>query len=109
MSALKLWYTRSMYKVAGPYAWVNANRWIRNQMFYILIMIPLSHPLSETVHLMFSSPESSGSQVELTVYACSGVRRRCRQQCLSIFFEPALPIKAKLYVAPPREGGTKFI
>ena len=63
MSALKLRYTRSMLKVAGPYVWVNANRWIRNQMFYILIMIPLSNPLSETVHLMFSSPESSGSQV----------------------------------------------
>ena len=78
-------------------------------MFYILIMIPLSHSLSETVHLMFSSPESSGSQVELTVYACSGVRRRrrCRQQCLNIFFETALPIKAKLYVEPPWEGGIK--
>ena len=78
-------------------------------MFYILIMISLSHPLSETVYLMFSSPESSGSQVELTVYAFSGVRRRrhCRQQCLNIFFETALPIKAKLYVEPPWEGGPK--
>ena len=80
-------------------------------MFYILIMIPLSHPLSETVHLMFSSPESSRSQVELTVYACSGVRcrRRCRQHCLNIFFEIALPIKATLYVEPPWEGEQKFI
>ena len=78
-------------------------------MFYILIVIPFSHPLSETVHLMFSSPEPSGSQVELTVYVCSGVRcrRRCRQQCLNNFFETALPIKAKLYVEPRWEGGTK--
>ena len=78
-------------------------------MFYILIMIPLSHPFSETEHLMFSSPESSGSQIKLTVYACYGVRRRrrCRRQCLNIFFETALPIKAKLYVEPPWEGGTK--
>ena len=71
-------------------------------------MISLSHTLSETVHLMFSSPESSDSQVELTVCA-SGVRRRrrCNQQCLIIFFETALPIKAKLYVEPPLEGGIK--
>ena len=58
----------------------------------------------------FSSPEPSGSQGELIVYPCSGVRRRrCRcQQCLNIFFsETAWPIKAKLYVEPPWEGGTK--
>ena len=49
------------------------------------------------------------------VYPCSGVRRRrrhcrcrCRQQCLNIFSsETAWPIKAKLYVEPPWEGGTK--
>ena len=71
-------------------------------MFYFLIVIPFSHPLSETVHLMFSSPEPP-------VYACSGDRccRRCRQQCLNNFFETDLPIKAKLYVEPPWEGGTK--
>ena len=71
-------------------------------MFYILIVIPFSHPLSETVHLRFSSPEPS-------VYACSGVRcrHRCRRQCLNDFFETDLPIKAKLYVEPPWEGGTK--
>ena len=51
----------------------------------------------------FSSPEPSGSQGELIVYPCSGVRRRrcrcrCRQQCLNIF---------SLYVKPPWEGGTK--
>ena len=58
---------------------------------------------------VFSSPEPSGSQGELIVYPCSGVRRcRCRQQWLNIFSsETAWPIKAKLYVEPPWEGGTK--
>ena len=62
----------------------------------------------------FSSPEPSGSQCELIVYPCSGVRRRrrcrcrCRQQCLNIFSsETAWPIKAKLYVELPWDGGTK--
>ena len=71
-------------------------------------------------HLMFlssffNSPEPSGSQGELIVYHYSGVccchcrcRRRRRQQCLNIFSsETALPIKAKFYVEPPWEGGTK--
>ena len=62
--------------------------------------------------LIFSSPEPSGSQGELIVYPYSGVRRgrrcHCRQQCLNIFSsETALPIKAKFYVEPPWEGGTK--
>ena len=70
---------------------------------------------------VFSSPEPLGSQGELIVYPCSGVRCRCcrcrgrgrgrccrRQQCLNIFSsETAWPIKAKLYVEPPWEGGTK--
>ena len=71
-----------------------------------------------TCFFFFSSPEPSGSQGELIVYPCSGVRRRrrrrrcrccrCRQQCLNIFSsETAWPIKAKLYVEPPWEGGTK--
>ena len=64
----------------------------------------------------FSSPEPLGSKGELIVYPFSGVRcRRCRcrgrcrcQQCLNIFSsETAWPIKAKLYVEPPWEGGTK--
>ena len=59
----------------------------------------------------FSSPEPSGSHGELIVYPYSGVRFRCRrrrQQCLNIFSsETALPIKAKFYVEPPWEGGTK--
>ena len=66
------------------------------------------------VGYIFSSPEPSGSQGELIVYPYSGVRCRCRrrQQCLNIFSsETALPIKliikAKFYVEPPWEGGTK--
>ena len=60
--------------------------------------------------MIYSSPEPSGSQGELIVYPYSGVRcRRLRhQQCLNIFSsETALPIKAKFYVEPPWEGGTK--
>ena len=73
-------------------------------------------PNLENCHV-FSSPEPLGSQGELIVYPFSGVRcRRCRcrgrcrrrQQCLNIFSsETAWPIKAKLYVEPPWEGGTK--
>ena len=78
--------------------------------------------LNKKIHdSIFSSPEPSGSQGELIVYSYSGVRcrRRCRrrrrrchrrrrQQCLNIFSsETALPIKAKFYVEPPWEGGTK--
>ena len=63
---------------------------------------------------LISSPEPSGSQGELIVYPYSGVRCRCRcccrhQQCLNIFSsETALPIKAKFYMEPPWEGGTKI-
>ena len=58
---------------------------------------------------IISSLEPSGSQGELIVYPYSGVRRRRRrQQCLNIFSsETTLPIKAKFYVEPPWEGGTK--
>ena len=71
---------------------------------YIII---LSIPINTFI---FSSPEPSGSHGELIVYPCSGVRCRCRrQQCLNIFSsETAWPIKAKLYVEPPWEGGTKI-
>ena len=47
------------------------------------------------------------------VYPCSGVRRRCccrrRPPPFSNVFssETAWPIKAKFYVEPPWEGGTK--
>ena len=63
--------------------------------------------------MVFSSPEPSGSQGELIVYPYSCIhcrRHRCRrrQQRLNIFSsETALPIKAKFYVEPPWEGGTK--
>ena len=56
--------------------------------------------------MIISSPEPSGSQGELIVYPCSGVH--CCQQCSNIFSsETAWPIKAKLYVEFPWEGGTK--
>ena len=49
--------------------------------------------------------------IKLQIYyllpKCRGRCRR-RQQCLNIFSsETAWPIKAKLYVEPPWEGGTK--
>ena len=49
---------------------------------------------------------------ELIVYPFSGVRRcrcRCRRSQFSNIFssETAWPIKAKFYVEPPWEGGTK--
>ena len=50
---------------------------------------------------------------ELIVYPCSGVRRRCRRRrrrppFSNVFSsETARPIKAKFYVEPPWEGGTK--
>ena len=73
-------------------------------------------PTYYSLNFFISSPEPWGSQGELIVYPYSGVRcrrrsRRCRrrrQQCLNIFSsETALPIKAKFYVEPPWEGGTK--
>ena len=45
---------------------------------------------------------------ELIVYPCSGVRRRrCRPPFSKISSETDWPIKAKFYVEPPWEGGTK--
>ena len=49
---------------------------------------------------------------ELIVYPCSGVRRRRRCRCRSPFStvfssETAWLNKAKFYVEPPWEGGTK--
>ena len=75
-----------------------------------IISIKLYH--YKLLAFFISSPEPSGSQGELIVYTYSDVRRRrrcrCRQQCLNIFSsETALPIKAKFYVEPPWEGGTK--
>ena len=62
---------------------------------------------------IFSSPEPSGSQGELIVYPWSGVRRRPSSSVVHPHFsnifssETAWPIKAKFYVEPPWEGGTK--
>ena len=63
-------------------------------------------------YTFFSSPEPSGSQGELIVYPCSGVRPSSgvrRPFTISNIFssETAWPIKAKFYVEPPWEGGTK--
>ena len=60
--------------------------------------------------MLFSSPETSDSQGELIVYPCSGVRMSyvVRLSTISnISSETAWPIKAKFYVEPPWEGGTK--
>ena len=63
------------------------------------------------IYLIFSSPEPLGSQGELIVYPCSGVRPSSvrRPSTISNIFssETAWPIKAKFYVEPPWEGGTK--
>ena len=63
-------------------------------------------------NLLFSSPEPLGSQGELIVYPCSGVRPSYvvrRPSTISNVFssETAWLIKAKFYVEPPWEGGTK--
>ena len=65
------------------------------------------------IFFVVSSPEPSGSQGELIVYPWSGVRRPSasvvvRPHFSNIFSsETAWPIKAKFYVEPPWEGGTK--
>ena len=82
----------------------------KSEYFCIKSIGKIQVELTSFGQFIFSSPEPSGSQGELIVYPCSGVRRRrCRcQQCLNIFSsETAWPIKAKLYVEPPWEGGTK--
>ena len=62
--------------------------------------------LEVTVRIV-SSPEPLGSQGELIVYPCSVMVHR--PSTLSNIFssETAWPIKAKFYVEPPWEGGTK--
>ena len=63
-----------------------------------------------TFNLLISSPEPLGSQGELIVYPCSGVRPSfVRAFTISNIFssETAWPIKVKFYVEPPWEGGTK--
>ena len=86
--------------------------------FWLFLDFPVnrfgfSSSLGFLLLVFFSSPEPLGSQGELIVYPYSGVRvssllSSSRQQCLNIFSsETALPIKAKFYVEPPWEGGTK--
>ena len=58
--------------------------------------------------LMFLAHLSRRLKGELIVYPCSGVRGRCRPPFSNVFSsETAWPIKAKFYVEPPWEGGTK--
>ena len=61
--------------------------------------------------IIISSPEPSGSQGELIVYPCSVVHPSSvrRPFTISNIFssETTWPIKAKFYVEPPWEGGTK--
>ena len=66
----------------------------------------MAHALALSVFIDFKGTNSPG---ELIVYPCSGVRRRCRRPPFSNVFssEAAWPIKAKFYVVPPLEGGTK--
>ena len=96
---------------------INGGKCIEKCNFYIKyfdkmlcwLTIPIFFRAETWNTYIFSSPEPSGSQGEPIVYPYSGVRRcrRC-QQCLNIFSsETALPIKAKFYVEPPWEGGTK--
>ena len=54
---------------------------------------------------IFSSPEPLGSQGELIGYPSS--RRRGPPFSKIFSSETAWPIKAKFYVEPPWEGGTK--
>ena len=57
---------------------------------------------------VFSSPEPLGSQGELIVYPSSRRPSVVRPPLSKIFFsETAWPIKARFYVEPPWEGGTK--
>ena len=60
------------------------------------------------IYDFISSPEPLGSQGELIVYPSSRRPSVVRPPFQKIFFsETAWPIKAKFYVEPPWEGGTK--
>ena len=63
---------------------------------------------SFTVLCFISSPERLGSQGELIVYPSSRRPSSVHPPFSMIFFsETAWPIKAKLYLEPPLEEGTK--
>ena len=59
---------------------------------------------SPTALAFFSSPELSAYSIPLLWCPSSSV---C-PQCSNSFSETTWPIKAKLHVEPPWEGGTKF-
>ena len=91
---------------------------INNACNYILKRSSLLiYPKHWSNQSIFSSPEPLGSQGELIVYPCSGVRPSSsvvrpsvvRPSTISNIFssETAWPIKAKFYVEPLWEGGTK--
>ena len=94
-------------------------QFVKTPLFNMHVRIKQDVRTVDSLHLklnrymmpIISSPEPLGSQGELMVYPWSGVRRpsvRRRPQCSNIFFlETAWPIKAKFYVEPPWEGGTK--
>ena len=83
---------------------------------FLKIQIKIKVPLQNFIFIfpsdcIISSPEPLGSQGELIVYPCSGVRLSSvrRPSTISNIFssETTWPIKAKFYVEPPWEGGTK--
>ena len=78
----------------------------------LVVFLLLCYSRYFTAMLFVSSPEPLGSQGELIVYPCSGVRPSSsvrRPSTISNIFssETAWPIKAKFYVEPPWEVGTK--
>ena len=83
---------------------------------FVCFMLYLDKLSGERLHDHWSSGLAHLSQRligELIVYPWSGVRRRCRcrRRCppfSNVFSsETAWPTKAKFYVEPPWEGGTK--
>ena len=61
------------------------------------------------VYVIFSSPEPKAHRLAYSIPMVRGTSSVVRSQCSNIFFsETAWPIKAKFYVEPPWEGGTKF-
>ena len=62
--------------------------------------VPIGY-LQTVFQLFISSSEPLGSQGELIVYSCPGVRPS------TTFSDTARPINAKIYMEPPWEGGTE--
>ena len=68
---------------------------------------PVNLYICNSVIIQFLAHLSQRLIDERIVYPCSGVRRRCQQFSNVLSSETAWPIKAKFYVEPPWEGGTK--